>query len=68
MAHKSSYVISRLKAIQKELEMLRRSLEASEGRKTVKLEGLWKGVEITEGDLERAKCSLFKEAYRFEAD
>ncbi len=68
MANKSSYMITRLEAIQKELEMLRRFLEAPEERRIVRLEGLWKGVEITEGDLEGAKRSLFKEAYRFEAD
>lgn len=68
MASKSSYVAMRLEAIQKELEMLRRSLEAPGEQKIVKLEGLWKGVEITEEDLEEAKRSLFKEAYGFEAD
>lgn len=68
MSDKSSYVIIRLEAIQKELEMLRRSLEVPGARKTVKLEGLWKGVEITEADLEKAKRSLFKEAYEFAED
>lgn len=66
MAGKSNYVMIRLEAIQKEVEMLRRSLEAAEGQKAIKLEGLWKGVEIGEEDLERAERSLFKEAYEFE--
>ena len=65
---KSSYVIIRLEAIQKELEMLRRLLEPIEEQKTAKLEGLWKGVEITEGDLDEAERSLFKGAYEFAGD
>jgi len=61
-------VIIRLEAIQKELEMLRRLLEPIEEQKTAKLEGLWKGVEITEGDLDEAERSLFKGAYEFAGD
>lgn len=68
MAGKSNYVITRLEAIQKELEMLKHSLEESEEQKVIKLEGLWKGVEITEEDLEEAKRSLFKGAYQYEED
>ncbi|MBC7093282.1 hypothetical protein H5T53_04685 [Candidatus Bipolaricaulota bacterium] len=66
MAGKSSYVMVRLEAIQKEIEMLRRSLEAAEGQRAIKLEGLWKGVEISDEDLVKAERSLFKQAHEFE--
>lgn len=66
MPGKSSYVMIRLEAIQKEIEMLRRSLEAAESQRAIKLEGLWKGVEVSEEDLTKAERSLFKGAYEFE--
>ncbi len=53
----------RLEAIPKEIEMFRSSLEAAEGQRAIKLEGLWKGVEISKEDIEKAECSLFKEAF-----
>ena len=66
MSSESNYVTARLEAIQRELEMLRRSLEEPEKRKAIKLEGLWKGVEITEEDIEEVKRSFFKGAYQYE--
>jgi|FaiFalDrversion2_1042247.scaffolds.fasta_scaffold10750_3 hypothetical protein len=66
MASASRYAIIRLQAIERELEMVRRSLLGE--RKAIKLEGLWEGVEISEEDLEQAKRSLFKEVYSFEGD
>ncbi len=66
MSAKRSYVVTRLEAIQQELELLKSSLE--EEPKAIALEGLWKGIEITEEDIEAAKRSLFKEAYEFEAN
>jgi hypothetical protein len=58
MSAKRSYVVTRLEAIQQELELLKSSLEGEP--KAIKLEGLWKGTEITEEDIEAAKRSLFK--------
>lgn len=54
------YVIARLEALERELEALRRLL-TEQDRKSIKLEGLWKGVEISEGDLDEAQRSLFKQ-------
>lgn len=61
----TDFVAVRIKAIQKELQRLHKFLE-SKGKKPVKLEGLWEGVDITEEDMEEAKRSLFKGAYEFE--
>jgi hypothetical protein len=58
-----SYVTVRIEAIRKELELLKKSLEKP--GKAESIEGLWKGIEITEEDIKEAKESLFKGAYRF---
>ncbi|MFQ5795542.1 MAG: hypothetical protein ACE5JP_10900 [Candidatus Bipolaricaulia bacterium] len=64
----SSYVLTRLEAIQKELDRLRELIgHKLEGEKrTTKLEGLWEGVEITEEDFEEAERAVFEDAYSFE--
>lgn len=60
-----SYVVTRIDAIQQELEQLRKTLaHQAAGRKT-KLKGLWKGIEVTEEDIAEAKKSVFRNAYRF---
>lgn len=67
MPSEIGYVVARLEALERELRALRQLL-TEQDRRSIKLEGLWKGVEISEGDLEQAKRSLFKEAYGFEAE
>jgi len=64
----SSYVSARIEAIQQELEQLKRALSRlAEGKKRkTKLKGLWKGVEVTEEEIEEAKRAVFKDAYEFE--
>ncbi len=62
MAGKTSYVATRLKFIEEELERLRKHLERPKKKKATKIEGLWKGINITEEDIEEAKRSLFKGA------
>jgi predicted nuclease with TOPRIM domain len=64
----SSYVSARIEAIQQELEQLKRALSRLiEGKKRkTKLKGLWKGVEVTEEEIEEAKRAVFKDAYEFE--
>lgn len=64
----SDYVLARIQSIQDELEDLRKVLTCQvqgQGRKT-KLKGLWKGIEVTDEDLEEAKRAVFKDAYHFE--
>ena len=61
----TSYVVARIDATQQELEQLRKTLtHQAVGRKT-KLKGLWKGIEVTEEDIAKAKKSVFRDAYRF---
>jgi hypothetical protein len=62
MPGKTSYVATRLKFIEEELERLRKHLERPEKKKATKIEGLWKGINITKEDIEEAKRSLFKGA------
>jgi hypothetical protein len=63
----SSYILARIEAIQQELEQLKRVLAClAEGkRRKTKLKGLWKGVEVTEEEIEGAKRAVFKDAYEF---
>lgn len=64
MEGKTRYVVVRMKAIERELEGLRNRLEQPVSKKAVKIEGLWKGVDITEADLARAKRSLLPKSGR----
>lgn len=63
MERETNYLIIRMKAIERELQDLRRYLQPSAQKKTTKIEGLWKGIDITEEDLDKAERSLFKTAY-----
>ncbi len=65
MESKTQYIVVRMKAIEQELEDMRKLLEQPISKKMVKIEGLWKGVDITEEELAQAKRSLFKEAYGY---
>jgi hypothetical protein len=62
MAGITTYVATRLKLIEEELQRLRKHLERPKKKKATKIEGLWKGVSISEEDIEEAKRSLFKGA------
>lgn len=56
-----SYVLTRLGQIQKELRLLRTHVKQRDRRRPRTIEGLWKGVVVTEEDFERAKRSLFRD-------
>jgi hypothetical protein len=62
----SEYVLARIQAIEQELADLRKVLvsEIESPRKT-KLKGLWKGINVTDEDIEEAKQAIFKDAYNF---
>jgi hypothetical protein len=57
-----AYLLVRIQSIQQELEQLRKALTHQvEGHKRkTKLKGLWKGVKVTDADLEEAKRAVFK--------
>ena len=64
MATNVDIVIKRLEVIEAELAQLRRLLAARPtSEPPVTLEGIWKGADITDEDIEEAKRSLFKPAY-----
>ena len=62
----SEYVLARIQAIEQELADLRKVLVSEiESPKKTKLKGLWKGINITDEDIEEAKQAIFKDAYNF---
>jgi len=62
----SEYVLARIQAIEQELADLRKVLISEiESPKKTKLKGLWKGISITDNDIEEAKQAIFKDAYNF---
>ena len=56
----SHYVLQRIQAIQDELETLKKIVESESQNtsKVVKIQGLWKGIDITDQDLMEAKNSV----------
>jgi len=57
-----SYVVSRIGAIQQELEQLIKVINSQEGatKQKIRLKDLWKDVEVEEEDIQEAKQSLFR--------
>jgi len=64
----SEYVLARIQVIQQELEELRKAVahQMADSGCATRLKGLWKGIQITEEDLEEAQWAVFKNAYKFE--
>ena len=64
----SHYVLQRIQAIQDELEMLKKIVESESQNtsKVVKIQGLWKGIDITDQDLIEAKHSVFRSDLKFD--
>ena len=64
----SHYVLQRIQAIQDELEMLKKIVEyeSQNTSKVVKIQGLWKGIDITDQDLMEAKNSVFRSDLKFD--
>ncbi len=57
----NEYVLARMESIQIELKELKALLMPSKkGKNIIKLENLWKGIEITDDDIEEAKNAIFK--------
>ena len=64
----SHYVLQRIQAIQDELETLKKIVESESKNtsKVVKIQGLWKGIDITDQDLMEAKNSVFRSDLKFD--
>lgn len=62
------YVLARIEALEQELESLRKvgAYDVDDSGRKTKLKGLWKGIDVTEEDIEEAKRALFRDAYEFE--
>ncbi len=63
MDGKTAYVLTRLEAIEQEIEEIRKLLAAEPEQPRPSLYGILKGLEISDEDIEAAKRSLFKAAY-----
>ena len=56
---REAYIAKRIEMIERELEDLRKTMLGG-GGKVSDLRGIWKGVDITDEEIEEAKRSLFK--------
>ncbi|MCU0548655.1 MAG: hypothetical protein MUC48_04835 [Leptolyngbya sp. Prado105] len=66
----SNYILTRIEAIQQELDMLKRKVLTPEGgsaKASPQLKGIWKGVNIPEDAFEEAKRSLLSKDLRDKA-
>ena len=62
----SEYVLARIQAIEQELADLKKVLVSEiENPKKTKIKGLWKGISVTDDDIEEAKQAVFRDAYNF---
>ncbi len=59
-----SYIAARLEAIRQELEELKKGLDHNRTTATPhrKLQGMWEGLVVGEGEIREARNSLFKYA------
>jgi len=57
-------IIQSLEKIEAEILAIKEKLKAKS--KPVKLEGIWKGLEISDEDIVEAKRAIFKDAYNFD--
>lgn len=61
----NEYVLTRMRVIQKELEELQRvaARQLQPPKKKVRIKGLWKGMRVSDEELQEAKRAIFKDAY-----
>jgi len=60
------YVLARIQAMESELAELKKVIAPEiGGAKKTKIKGLWKGIDVTDEDIEEAKHAIFKDAYKF---
>ncbi len=55
-------VEDRISAIEKELAEIKARLSSPQSPRIVKLKGLWRGLRVTDEDVDEAKKSLFRHA------
>lgn len=61
----NEYLLARMRVIQKELEELQKvaARQLQTRKHKVRLKGLWKGVHVSDEDMQEAKRAVFKDAY-----
>lgn len=58
----NEYILARIQAIQQDLEELKNHIEAPKHR--IKLKGLWKGISVSEEEIEDAKRAVFRDTHK----
>ena len=56
-----TYLLKRIEMLQEELDALKRVIINKTKKEKVTLRGIWKGVDITDEEIEEAKSSWMKE-------
>ena len=61
----SHYLLIRIEALQQELEYLRQTVlqQTQVGPRSTQLQGLWRGVDVSEDDFAAARRAVFSHAY-----
>jgi len=55
-----NYVVKRIEMLQEELDSLKRTVHKALKRKKVKIRGIWKGIDISDEEIDKAKTSWLK--------
>jgi len=56
-----TYLVKRIEMLQEELDSLKRTFLKKQSGKPVQIRGIWKGVDFSDDEIEKAKSSWLKE-------
>jgi hypothetical protein len=56
-----TYLLKRIEMLQDELESLKRAILKKQTGKSPRLRGIWKGIDFSDTEIEKAKSSWLKE-------
>lgn len=55
------FIVKRIEMLQEELELLKRTVLKTGNRKSVKIRGIWQGVDFSDEEIEEVKLSWLKD-------
>ena len=56
-----TYLVKRIEMLQEELESLKKTVLKKGIKKPAEMRGIWKGINISDKEIEKAKSAWFKE-------
>lgn len=56
-----TYLVRRIEMLQEEIEALKRTVLKEGAKKSVKIRGIWEGVDFSDEEIEEAKSAWLKE-------